>query len=339
MSGSKTKTPTKPKRVSMQAIAKKAGVSTTTVSLAMRGHESISEETKSRIQEVQQSMGYQFTGRRLKSQLPYRPNLEQIVYRTIGVDMREENYSPFLSGVVGECRQLGIKLELDNVPTASPPKDDSLVPGVASKRGVIISGRLSDKDIAHLEESGLAYVVLGNYFFPNPIHMVGINIPDLATRMIRRLHEQNVKRFVFFVEVANRPFDQEILRYLRLSLLDQGVARERISVFEGGPAFKDIAAATEAINAQVQLGARIVTIEKHCAEALMLAQRTFPHSGKDWEISSFVGTPLRFPMSGLETFDLGLEHCGRLAVARLAELQRYPGLPPSCSYIHSPGWT
>lgn len=322
----------------MQAIAEKAGVSTTTVSLALRDHASISEETKKRIQEIQHSMGYQFTGRRVKSRQPYRPNLEQIIYRTVGVDMREENYAPFLAGVVDECRQLGIKLELDNVPIAHFSEVDSVSPGMVPKRGIIISGRITDRDLDEVEQSGLPYVVLGNNFLDRPTHMVGVNVSELARRMMKDLVSKGMKRTVFFVEIQDRPIDSEFLRCMRSALAEFGVPLEKTAVVEGGLNFQNMEAAVELIGKQVKQGARIVTIEKHCAEALSLAWRNSSRRGEDIDVTSFVGTPPRFPIPGFKPFDLGLELCGRLAVARLTELQRNPSLPFSRSFIYSPGW-
>gem|GEM_PF-4486119 len=319
----------------MQLIAEKAGVSTTTVSLALRDHFSISEETKRRIIEIQQALGYSFSARRGKSKLPYRPNLEQVVYRTVGVDMNEENYAPFLAGVAAECRTRGLKLELDNVPESEFGSGlDAAVPGTVSKRGVIISGRLTDEDIDRLQASGLPFVVLGNYTLNRPCHLIGVDLFDVAERAMRDLVVEGMKQAIFFVETRERGFERGFLRCLQVVLQDLKIENR---VVEGGIGFCDVESATATMVAGLKPGGWVITLERHCAEALVqslrhLRGRTSPN------IASFVTSPPRLQNPGYKLFDLGVQVCGRLAVARLAELQRSPDLPVSKSYIHSPGW-
>ncbi len=328
----------KTKRVSMQAIAHEAGVSTATVSLALRDDKSISEATRDRIKAIQQSVGYQFKARRKRSKSSHRPPLEQIIYRTVGVDMREENYAPFLEGIVTECRHLNITLELDNIPSSHFAPIPGANSALLSKRGIVISGRITSQTIRQVEESGLPYVVLGNYFLEKPTHMVGINLDDISRRLMHGLVLGGMKRTIFFVEVEDRPIEREFLHCMRFALEEMGIPKEKTSVVEGGLNFQRMEAAVAAIGKQLVESSRVVTIEKHCAEALSLAWRSFSRRKGELPLTSFVATRPRLPLAGCKAFDLGLEQCGRLAVARLAELQRAPGIPLSQSYIYSPGW-
>jgi len=323
----------------MQTIAQMAGVSTTTVSLALRGHSSISDQTKRRIKELQQSLGYQFSSRQTKSKQPRRPNLEQIIYRTVGVNMRVENYAPFLNGIVSECRLRAIKLELDSVPASDSIETDMPSLGSLHKRGVILSGRVTDREIEEVERSGLPYVILGNYYLNRPIHMVGTDLVDAAERAMQDLVNEGMVRTVFFVEIQDRPYEREFLRFLRGILLDLGIPQENIALVQAGAEFRNIKRAASEVLKLIKPDSRIVILERHCAEALVQAMRCASHREvAKREIVAFVNCPYRLLNFGYRAFDLGGESCGRLAVARLAEFQRNPNLPINSSFVRSPGW-
>jgi len=81
-----------------------------------------------------------------------------------------------------------------------------------------------------------------------------------------------------------------------------------------------------------------VTLEKHCAAILSINLRDALRNGDAPEIATFVSSRPRHSSPGYRAFNLGLESCGRLAVVRLAELQRNPKVPFSRSSIYSPGW-
>jgi len=320
----------------MQVIAEKAGVSTTTVSLALRGHSSISEETKKRIIEIQQSLGYSFNGRRGRSTQPYRPNLEQVIYRTVGVDMNEEHYAPFLAGVAAECRARGLKLELDSAPKSEFPPGLAANPGILSKRGVIISGRVTDQDIDKLETSGLPYVVLGNCTLSRPCHLIGVDLFGVAERAMRDLAAEGMKQAVFFVETKDRAFEREFLRYL--SVVSQELKVEKL-VVESGLGSGGIETAATTVASRLKPGGWVVALERHCAEAMMQSLRYhISQSQAAPKIATFVTSPPRLLNPGYRPFDMGVQACGNLAVVRLTELQLNPALPVNKSLIHSPGW-
>lgn len=322
----------------MRAIAEKAGVSTTTVSMALRNHASISSETKSRILELQHLLGYDFKNRQVKASSS-RPPLKRIIYRMVGVDMREENYAPFLAGISAECGFRSIRLEFENLPTSEVSKPEWNTSNAGLDRGIIISGWLKPEDIEAVERSGLPFIVLGNYFFNKPVHMVGVNLFDVAERVMQDLVSEGMTRMVFFVEEYDRSFEREFIRSLRGILFDLGIPMESTSVVEGGVNFQNMAKAKDEIVEQLKLGTHIVALEKHCAETVSHALRQVSGEGvPEPRITAFVSSKPRLPDPGYRAFDLNLELCGRLAVTRLIELQRNPELPPNSCYIYSRGW-
>lgn len=233
------------KRVNMQMIALEAGVSATTVSLALRDHASISRETKKRIIRIQQSMGYQSNGRRGKGRRAQGSGLERVIYRIVGLDVWEENYAPFLDGILAECQARRIKLELASSPEGDFSDLKTAGPADGNNRGVILSGRITNQDVDNLSALGLPYIVLGNYRLDKPCHMVGIDILDVTERLMQELVDEGMNRAIFLVELIQRPFEKEFLRCLRGILLDLGISGDRITVLEAGAEFSGISAAAD----------------------------------------------------------------------------------------------
>lgn len=329
----------KPKRISMRTIARKAKVSTTAVSLALRDHSSISPKTKERILKIQRSLGYQFKGNRQDSGRSRRPSLEQIVYQTVGVDMREDNYAPFLTGIMAECRQLGVRLELDNVPGAEFVQLNAVRSAVASKRGVIISGRVTDKDIEVLERAGLPFIVLGNCRLTKPVHLVGVDLLESAERAMRDLITAGMKETILFVETRERNFEHEFLRDLIAVLQDLGISQEQISIIEAGQEFHRIDDAAKEVLGFLKPGTHVVCLEQRCADILSQSLRLASTDSLIGTcVASFVTNSFRLSLPSYRAFDVGAELCGRLAVVRLDEIQRHSNLPINSCLVRSPGW-
>jgi LacI family transcriptional regulator len=104
------------KRVTVQDIAAKAGVSPATVSLALRGRGTIPADTRARVQETARSMGYVLRAA--------APRTEAGVLASIGMVMRhlpenpQENpfYSIVQAGIEMACRQNHINLVYTSLP-------------------------------------------------------------------------------------------------------------------------------------------------------------------------------------------------------------------------------
>lgn len=104
------------RRVTVQDIAEKAGVSAATVSLALRGRGAIPAETRARVQEAARALGYV-----LRSAAP---RIEPGVLSSIGMVMRhlpenpQENpfYSIVQAGIEMACRQNHINLVYTSLP-------------------------------------------------------------------------------------------------------------------------------------------------------------------------------------------------------------------------------
>jgi DNA-binding LacI/PurR family transcriptional regulator len=172
-------------------------------------------------------------------------------------------------------------------------------------------------------------------------HMVGVRYQffDVAERAMQDLVTEGMTRVVFFVDEYDRAYEREFIRCLRGILFDLGLPMKNTVIIEGGVNFQNMARAKAEIVEQLKLGSQIVALEKHCAETVSHSLRDISSEGlPEPRIAAFVSSKPRLPDPGYRAFDMNLELCGRLAVIRLMELQRNPGLPPNSSYIYSPGW-
>jgi len=326
----------------MRTIAKKAGVSATTVSLALRDDPSISLSTKTRIREIQAELGYRPLTRRTRLNGNHVETVDQIIYRVIGVDLHEDTYVPFLNGISQECSERSIKLEFEsgqkNRLQADPHPQQK---GVTSARvGVILTGTLDGKHVADARADGRPFVVLGNYTLADPVHAVGVDLMDAATSMMRTLHEEGMQKLAIVVEDTNAAWESNFLCYLRGAYLDLGYSSDFEMLVETGNGFARAGEAAEKILGQARPGLKILTLEAHCAQHLLIelqARRT----AKSVEIPlvSFGDRAKTSTQNRhYRIFDIGKAECAKLAVIKLVQLCTDPGIPPHTSLISPPGW-
>ena len=150
-------------KATLKDVAREAGLSVTTVSRALNGHNDVAEETKRLVQEAADSLGYSpnLSARRLKTQYS----------RTIGLILPVENLhfsNPFFSsmfgGIVEYSAEHGYEL---NVTT---PKGEESVTALYSQyiRGRRVDGFIvvrvdgDDERIALLQELEFPFVAFGH---------------------------------------------------------------------------------------------------------------------------------------------------------------------------------
>jgi len=325
-------------RPRMIDIAKRAGVSVATVSLALRDHPSIGQTTRERIREIVKEIGYR-AGHRNGGTDTRR---HEISYCTVGVDMRDVNYLPFLDGIAAAAKARGITLKLE----AFPPEASSLRalwPGQAIERtNLIVSGRLEEAHIRMLSDAGIPFVVVGNYQFETPCHMVSISLEAVCRRAMEEFRRKGVRRIISLVEVADRAAEREFLRHLLEAARDAGISESDCPVIEFGLDFQNAIPAIDKALALCDETSHILTCEKHATECLLLSpqMRAMSDTIANDRIVAFATSPPNLPrFAHCRVFDLGAVTCGRLAVDRLLDLIARRDTPPSISHIFSPGWT
>ncbi len=157
------------KRVSMKDIARDAGVSVSTVSLALRERPGIPPDTRQRVMVVARALGYHSSNS--KSTLPAGIKNVGLVVKAYADDLPQTNqfYSYVIAGIETACRQQNINLLLAtvmvddyNLPVEIP---SILTEGVLD--GLLLVGTLIDDPIAHLLSRLNAPIILVDAYTAN----------------------------------------------------------------------------------------------------------------------------------------------------------------------------
>jgi DNA-binding LacI/PurR family transcriptional regulator len=179
----------------MRDVARVAGVSLSTVSLVVAGQPGVGEETRVRILDAIQRLGYN---------LPLRPKQDQLRYtlaiiseRLVEPIERDIFYAEILQGIQMEAQAQGHRVLLHLLQpgdSATPLLDASLqedIDGMVLANG----GDLTDVLITRLANSRVPAVLVDNYVISQPLHCVvadNVTAGYLATQHLLRLGHRRV---------------------------------------------------------------------------------------------------------------------------------------------------
>ncbi|NUP78959.1 MAG: LacI family DNA-binding transcriptional regulator [Nonomuraea sp.] len=166
-------------------IARRAGVSRSTVSYALTGKRPVSQETKRRIQAVIDELGY-------------RPNasaraLKEGRTRTIGlvIPPASQRLTDMQLGFVASVVDAAARADLDVLLSPSGGEHDRSFERVVTGRrvdGVILMEiRLRDERVARLRDSGLPFVGIGRTSRPEELSWVDVDYETLIAKCVDHL--------------------------------------------------------------------------------------------------------------------------------------------------------
>ncbi|BCY11536.1 LacI family DNA-binding transcriptional regulator [Actinoplanes sp. L3-i22] len=173
-------------------IARRAGVSRSTVSYALSGKRSVTEETKRRIQAVIDELGY-------------RPNaaaraLKEGRTRTIGLVIPPASLrlTDMQLGFVASVVDAAARADLDVLLSPSGGDHDRSFERMLSGRrvdGVILMEiRLEDERVARLGQAGLPFVTIGHTAHPHGTCWVDVDYATLVARCVHHLADLGHRR-------------------------------------------------------------------------------------------------------------------------------------------------
>ena len=166
-------------------IARRAGVSRSTVSYALSGKRTVSEETKRRIQAV-------------IDELDYRPNaaaraLKEGRTRTLGlvIPPASRRLTDMQLGFVASVVDAAARADLDVLLSPSGGDHDRSFERIISGRrvdGVILMEiRLEDERVTRLRQTGLPFVTIGHTAHPDGTSWVDVDYAALIARCVHHL--------------------------------------------------------------------------------------------------------------------------------------------------------
>lgn len=178
--------------LTLEDIAKKAGVSRSTVSRVVNDHPNVREDVRKRVQEVIQDTGYQphAAARSLASQHSWMLGL--VLPRNVSSFFTDPYFPRLTQGIAQSCNQFNYTLGLFLIST----KDDEekIYPRVSRKGlldGVLLqSDQLGDKLMEQLIHSNIPLVIIGRPFYNKDVSYIDVdnaNAAFIATSHLIRL--------------------------------------------------------------------------------------------------------------------------------------------------------
>lgn len=162
---------TKQERPNMRTIAERVELSQTAVSLALRGDESISPETRQRVLEVAEELNYEYVPRTRRSK-PKRLRRLVFAIHDYGGQPATANpfYSHILSGAEEACREQHMLLSLvilQHTHPASEPLPSALLYDLD---GILLTSPYPDEVVARLRKESQVPIVLVDNHFPGSVY-------------------------------------------------------------------------------------------------------------------------------------------------------------------------
>lgn len=171
-------------------IAKKSGVSISTVSLVLNNKPGISDATRRRVLEVAEELGYQSPARSKTRAKP--TNLLFLLYKKHGQIVADTPFfSNVLEGVDAEVKRLGFQLMVTYI-EESQDIEEQLQKAIGSDCSgiILLATEMSRTDLAPFTSKNLPIVVLDSYFEEITEDSVVINNMQGAFTAVLYLHQK-----------------------------------------------------------------------------------------------------------------------------------------------------
>ncbi|MBI4026444.1 MAG: LacI family DNA-binding transcriptional regulator [Verrucomicrobia bacterium] len=328
----------------MADVGRRAGVSATAVSLALRNHSSISRKTRERILKAQCELGYRINRFaremvRARSGSRSQTRLEQLAFCLLGVSFQNDAYVPFLHGIANECREQNLRFFAQ--PLEAPVNRDFSLPPIlqyGNVDGIIVSGMVDDAAVACFQRQQIPLVVLGNYDLKTPVTRVELDMHQVGSALAERVLEHGHRQIAFVAEKLDYAYERLCLEGIQMRLSRDGISLPDKNIISTGQFYSSGAAFIEPFLRLNPFPTALITTDTRvaddCVAELRIRQIEVP--GRV-EVVSLTAQDRRV-RSRCRALNLGLERFGRLAVRRLAELVKTPGLAPSTSILTAVEW-
>jgi len=176
-------------RLTLEDIAKKAGVSRSTVSRVVNNHPNVSEDVRQRVQRVIKDTGYRpnAAARTLASQ---RSRMIGLIYpKTVSSVFADPYYPRLTQGIASACNQNNFTLNLFLANTIDEEeKIISRVLHTGFLDGLLVeAGQIGDQMIHKLTQSEIPLVVMGRPYNASGVNYVDIDNVNAARKAVNHL--------------------------------------------------------------------------------------------------------------------------------------------------------
>jgi LacI family transcriptional regulator len=221
--------------ITIRNLAKKLNLSITTVSRALDGYADVSAETRQRVIQAAEEMGYRpsYIARNLRKR---RSDSIGYILPTASPQFSDPFYTSFLTGLCDESATRRIDLLVASAPPSTRQEQEQYQRWVLSGRvdGVVLNRiRRQDWRIEFLEEQKLPFAGLGTSLSSELYPRVEVDERGGMTRLTRHLIEQGHRRIAFIGGPAELSLQFERSGGYRRALQEAGIMHDPQLEVEG----------------------------------------------------------------------------------------------------------
>ncbi len=231
------------KRVSIKDIAQQAGVSHSTVSRALQGTGRMSEETRARIIELADALGYA-PDALAQSLVRGRTKTVGVVVTTIS--------DPFVAGIVAGIEEVAGEAGYTVLLGAShsnPDREMAVVENLRQRRVdavIVTASRVGDHYSEHLQRFGVPIVLVNNMVKGEYLYSVTCDQTSGAQQAVSYLINLGHRRIAYLGSASRRHSSQMRQRGYELALSEAGLTADA-SLIVAPTERKDVAAGRRAL--------------------------------------------------------------------------------------------
>ena len=221
--------------LTLEDIAKRAGVSRSTVSRVVNNHPNVREVVRKRVLEVIQSTGYHpnVAARALASQRSWMIGL--VLPRSVSSFFADPYFPRLAQGIAQACNQFNYTLGLFLVTTAED--EEKIFPRVSRKGlldGILVqSGQYGDQLIDRLVNSNVPLVNIGRPFQTEGVSFIDVDNVNAAYSAVSHLIRQGRHRIGTIAGMPNSTVSIDRLEGYRKAMVERGLKVDESLIVAG----------------------------------------------------------------------------------------------------------
>lgn len=225
----KTTSPGSDKKVGLKEVAMQAGVSISSVSMALADHPDMNQDTKLRIRQISRQMGYKKSRKTAAAQ---SKKVIRFGFVLLGSHLEDEVHLGVFNALTAESHRADVRLEVRAIADLTTPQAviDDVFTFAAHLDGLVLSGYIDGPLLAELGNAGIPHVALGHTMIDmasiaecscQVVTCDEVAMAMLATRILVKAGHQ---RIAFICERIPRGlWNERWLRGYHAALIEQGI--------------------------------------------------------------------------------------------------------------------
>ena len=303
--------------IRMQDIAERLGISISTVSLALRAAPQVAEETRLRVVDAAEQLGYTVRPRQQRAALTH---IAFITRDEVGNDF----YGAVLSGAESECRRQGLTMHFMQINDQSHVRQAQY----SQVDGLLVVGSIDETLVHQFQQFDLPMVLVDNNLPFLQLDRILIENVHSLYRTVAYAHTHGHRSIAFLCGPLTVPSFKERLIGYRAAMADFGLTP--LEFFFHDIDARDVAQVLEsACNSMLAFSALIGCNDKATLRAFHTMHDNAIQVPHDVSLLGFDDVELASVIRpALTTTRVPRELLGQLGVQRLIERAREPGLAP-----------